>query len=53
MPFAVWDCITWVWMLVGAYWLASALRAKPVPINPIPISFGMFFSWTSDCSRFF
>jgi protein-S-isoprenylcysteine O-methyltransferase Ste14 len=30
MQLGIWDAITWVWMLVGVYWLVSALRSKPV-----------------------
>ena len=30
MQLDIWDSIKWVWMLVGVYWLVSALRSKPV-----------------------
>jgi protein-S-isoprenylcysteine O-methyltransferase Ste14 len=30
MPLDVWVCTTWIWMLLGVYWLATALRSKPV-----------------------
>jgi protein-S-isoprenylcysteine O-methyltransferase Ste14 len=30
MPRDLWGWIEWVWLAVGVYWLAAALRSKPV-----------------------